>query len=50
MVKKKKVEWSILKEEPFSAEPSRIGYYSEPPKTPLPASQGIRYGNLEIAH
>ena len=43
------VEWSILKEEPFWAEPPQIGHYREPP-TPLPASPGIRYGNLKIAH
>ena len=48
--KKKNVEWSFLKEEPFWAEPPHIGHYREPPKTPLTASQGIRYGNLKIAH
>ena len=28
------VEWSILKEEPFRAEPPQIGHYREPPKPP----------------
>ena len=33
-----------------TAEPFHIIHYRENPQTPLPASYGIRYGNLKIAH
>lgn len=57
----KNLEWSILKDIPFWAEPPRIGNYKEspsPPITPQPnhppptshRPQGIRYGNLKITY
>ena len=57
----KNLEWSILKDIPFWAEPPRIGNnYKEsspPPITPQPTPpptshrpQGIRYGNLKITY
>ena len=60
----KNLEWSILKDIPFWAEPPRIGNYKEsppPPITPQPnypppppptshRPQGIRYGNLNITY
>ena len=52
----KNLEWSILKDVPFWAEPPRIGHYKEslPPPPPPPSTpnrrQGIRYVNLKTTY